>query len=282
MSTLRLLARQMMESGIPERRAVVFCGIHRSTFRYTARAVAEKAGVRARVLELARKHRRFGTPRITALLRGQGLKIHHKCVERIWKEEKLALPRKRHRRKRGILMELPNMAAKPNHVWTYDFLFDRTARDEPLKILVVLDEWTREALAIRVARRMSSCEVRDMLEELFLERGAPEFIRSHNGPEFIADERAVWLARHGTGTVYIEPGHPWENGHAESFIGKFRDECLNEEIFLTMKEAQVVVELWRRYYNEERPHSSLGYKTPGEFARLSRSRAHDGSGKLER
>lgn len=282
MSARRLLAGHMIESGLPERRAIVFCGIHRSTLRYTASAGAEKADVRVKVLELARKHRRFGTPRITALLRGQGLKVNHKHVERIWKEEKLALPRKRHRRKRGILMLLPNKAAKPNHVWTYDFLFDRTAVDESLKILVVLDEWTREALAVRVARRMSSREVRDVLEELFLERGAPEFIRSDNGPEFIADELAVWLARHGTGTVYIEPGHPWENGYAESFIGKFRDECLNEEIFLTVKEAQVVVELWRRYYNEERPHSSLGYKTPAEFARLSRSRARDGSAKFEK
>jgi len=163
-------------------------------------------------------------------------------------------------------MALPTQATHRGHVWTYDFVFDRTERRGVLKMLVVLDEYTRECLAIKVGQRLGSEGVLATLDDLFRQHGAPEYLRSDNGGEFIATQLQEWLARRGTKTAYVEPGCPWQNGYAESFIGKFRDECLNEGVFWSEKHAQVVVERWRRDYNEQRPHSALGYQTPSEVA----------------
>lgn len=184
------------------------------------------------------------------------------------------LPRKRPRkRRRGEPTGLPTAASYRGHVWTYDFVFDRTERGQALKMLVVLDEFTRECHRIRVGRRLDSAAVIATLEELMGEHGAPAYLRSDNGGEFIAEQVQAWLAQQGTATVYIEPGHPWENGVAESFNGKFRDECLNREVFWGAAHAQVIVERWRRTYNEERPHSALGYRTPAEVARALPARS---------
>lgn len=164
---------------------------------------------------------------------------------------------------------MPTKAIYRGHVWTYDFVFDRTERNQKLKMLVVLDEYTRECHRIRVDRYLNSEAVIETLGELFRVYGAPKYLRSDNGGEFIAGKLKVWLEQRGTETMYIEPGHPWENGYAESFNGKLRDECLNQEVFWNARHAQVVVELWRQHYNEKRPHSSLGYRTPAEMARHS-------------
>jgi transposase InsO family protein len=215
---------------------------------------------------LAQQHRRYGYRRITALLRRGGERINHKRVWAIWKAEGLSLPRRRPRKRRAPVPNRPTCATHRNHVWTYDFLFDRTERGQTLKLLTVRDEYTRECHAIRVGRRLDSAAVIETLRVLFGRHGAPAYLRSDNGGEFIAARLQVWLERQGTATVHSAPGHPWENGYAESFNGKLRDECLNEEVFWHERHAQVVVERWRRHYNEERPHSSLGYHTPAQMA----------------
>lgn len=264
----REVIEELVGQGIPERSACRAAGVNRSTFQYPAQA-PDTFGemIRQQVIRLAHQHRRYGVARVTALLQREGHVVNHKRIHRIWKQERLQVPRKRPRKRiKGVSTSWPTRATHPNHVWTYDFLFDWSEAKVQLKFLVVLDEWTRESLKIRVGRNLDSRHVRETLEGLFKERGLPEHIRSDNGPEFIERELQRWLGEQGAKTIYIEPGHPWENGFAESFIGKFRDECLNEEIFFNEMEAQVVVDAWRRHYNYERPHSSLGYRTPAEVA----------------
>jgi putative transposase len=260
---------------VSERRACRVVALARSSFRYRlAPPSSDEGALRRAVRSLARQPRRYGYRRITVLLRRQGHWVNAKRVSRIWKSEGLSLPRKRPRRRRqGPSMGLPPRALEPNHVWTYDFLFDRTEAGQLLKILIVLDEYTRESLAIRVERHLGAGEVIETLEWLLMQRGAPGYLRSDNGPEFIAQALHAWLATAAqeTRTVYIEPGHPWENGYAESFIGKLRDECLNEEVFRSIEEARVVIESWRREYNQRRPHSALEYQTPAERALCSGS-----------
>jgi transposase InsO family protein len=160
-----------------------------------------------------------------------------------------------------------NKAEYPNHVWSYDFLEDRTERGGKLRILAIIDEFTRESLSIKIASLIPALAVQGILEWLFLVRGTPNFIRSDNGPEFIAKAICQWLKDNGCQTIFIQPGSPWENGYIESFIDKLRDECLNREVFRNGKEARTIVEAWRQEYNNYRPHSSLGYLTPAEFAR---------------
>ncbi len=189
---------------------------------------------------------------------------------RVWKGEGLSLPRRRPKKRCSApKRQLPQGAEYRGHVWTYDFVYDRTESNRVLKMLVVLDEYTRECHRIRVEYGLDSEAVVETLSELFELHGEPKHLRSDNGGEFIAEKVKEWLAMSGTQTVYIEPGHPWENGYCESFNGKLRDECLNEEVFYNQRYAQVVIEKWRRQYNEERPHSSLGYRTPAEVARDS-------------
>lgn len=267
MSVKREMVEEMLAHGVTERAACRAVGLSRSSRRYQPRDPAERERLSAEVRALAQQHRRYGYRRITALLRRRGEHVNHKRVWAIWTAERLSLPRRRPRKRRGqTTPERPHRATHRNHVWTYDFLFDRTERGQTLKLLTVLDEHTRECHAIRVGCRLDSVAVIATLRELFGRHGAPAYLRSDNGGEFLAARLRAWLERRGTATVHIEPGHPWENGYAESFNGKFRDECLNEEVFWHDRHAQVVVERWRRHYNEERPHSALGYRTPAEVA----------------
>jgi putative transposase len=267
-SECRAIVQELKARGLSERLACALVQLARSSFRYRPQPPAsEEEALQADVLSLAQRHRRYGYRRITALLRRQGRPVNAKRIYRIWRGAGLALPRKRPRRRpKGHMAGLPQRAARPNHVWTYDFLFDRTEAGHALKLLIVLDEYTRENLAIRVERRLAAGEVIATLELLFAQHGAPEYVRSDNGPDLIAQALQTWLAQRGSQTVYITPGHPWENGYAESFIGKLRDECLNEEIFRSIEEARVVIASWRWEYNHRRPHSSLGYQTPAERA----------------
>lgn len=225
----------------------------------------------ARVIELAREFGRYGYRRITALLQREGWSVNHKRVERIWRREGLRVPRKQPKRGRlwlngGSCVRL--RAKRPNHVWSYDFVHDRTHDGRPLKLLIMVDEFTRECLCIDVARRLRSEDVLYRLGRLMVERGVPDHVRSDNGPEFIATALREWLGRVGAKTLFIEPGSPWENGYVESFNGKLRDELLNSKIFYTLREAQVVIKDWRRNYNLVRPHSALGYRPPAPEAML--------------
>jgi transposase InsO family protein len=208
-----------------------------------------------RVIDLAGEYGRYGYRRITALLRQEGFHVNHKRVERIWRQEGLKVPKKQS--KRGRLR-----AEYPNHLWSYDFALERTHDGRPIRILAVMDEYTRECLMVDVARRLTSEDVLYQLGQLFVKRGIPAYVRSDNGSEFTAKAVRDWLTRLGVQTLFIEPGSPWENGYMESFIGKMRDELLNQEIFYTLSEARVLLESWRQRYNTIRPHSSLGYHPP--------------------
>ena len=195
--------------------------------------------------------------------------MNHKRVERIWRKEGLKIPQKQPKRGRLWLNDGSCIRLRPehkDHVWSYDFLTARTADGRAFRILTILDEYTRESLAILVARHISSQDVIDQLYQLFLLRGVPEHIRSDNGPEFTAKAIRHWLSRLGVGTLFIEPGSPWENGYIESFNGKLRDELLNGEVFTTLAEAKVLIEGWRKEYNHIRPHSALGYQPPAPEA----------------
>ncbi|RJP20013.1 MAG: IS3 family transposase [Candidatus Abyssobacteria bacterium SURF_5] len=257
-----------------ERRACLLMGVSRSAIRYQPQTV-EDSRLREEILSLSNQHKRYGYRRVTALLRREGEQVNHKRVHRIWKQEGLGLRRKpRRKRRRGRIAVVIQKAERPNQVWSYDFLEDRTERGGKLRMLAVIDEFTRESLTIRVGKSMDAQRVIDVLLDLFEERGVPEYIRSDNGPEFVSKAVQEWLYLIGCQAIYIEPGSPWENSYIESFIGKFRDECLNMELFRNLREASIVVESWRKEYNELRPHSSLGYQTPVEFAQaVSSSRA---------
>jgi len=195
--------------------------------------------------------------------------VNHKRVERIWRREGLKVPKKQSKRGRLWLTDGSCVRHRPeyrNHVWSYDFVHERTHNGRALRMLVVIDEYTRECLAIEVARKLSSRDVLRVLAHLFIRRGTPDFIRSDNGPEFTAKAVRSWLERLGVQTLFIEPGSPWENGYCESFNGKLRDELLDREIFTTLWEAKVLVESWRKEYNQVRPHSALGYRPPAPEA----------------
>lgn len=266
MSERREMAQELIGRGVSERLACRSVGIQRSSFRYEAKkADEEKELLGKEVLALAQKHRRYGYRRVTALLRRGGEKVNPKRVYRLWKRHGLTLPRKRPRRRpKSLWLGRPVGALDVNQVWCYDFLFDRTVTGEPIRILAILDEYTRECPALRVLPRVSSDQVKQVLEEVIRRRGKPEFIRSDNGPEFIGEQLKRWLLDQGILPMHTEPGHPWENGFVESFNGKVRDECLNMELFFSCDEAAVVLEWWRKQYNESRPHSALSYKTPEE------------------
>jgi len=221
------------------------------------------------IIGLASAYGRSGYRRITALLRAAGWWVNAKRVERVWRREGLKVPRRQPKRGRlwlndGSCVRL--RPERPNHVWAYDFVQDRTRDGRVPRMLVAVDEFTRECLAIRVERRLTSEHVLAVLAELFVARGVPEHIRSDNGPEFAAKAVRGWLARLGVGTLFIEPGSPWENGYCESFNGKLRDELLDREVFYSLPEAQVLIEAWRQHYNTVRPHSALGYRPPAPRA----------------
>jgi len=225
----------------------------------------------ARVIELATQYGRYGYRRITALLKREGFKVNHKKVERIWRREGLKVPQKQPKRKRLWLTDGSCIRLRPehkDHVWSYDFVTARTSDGRAFRILTIIDEYTRECLAILVNRRITSQNVIDQLFHLFIFRGIPEHIRSDNGSEFTGKEIRNWLNRLGVKTLFIEPGSPWENGYIESFNGKLRDELLNREIFTTLLEAQILIEEWRKEYNQVRPHSALHYRPPAPEATI--------------
>lgn len=246
-------------------RACRLAGLDRSVLRYQSKMKDRDSEIRAKIIALATKFGRYGYRRITALLRKEGLVVNHKKVRRIWREEGLKVPSKQPKRGRLWLTDGSCIRHRPlykHHVWSYDFVTDRTEDGRTLKMLNIIDEFSRECLSIHVKRRMNSKDVLEELARLFMIHGTPDFIRSDNGPEFIAERLRTWLGEVGVKTLFIEPGSPWENGYVESFNARFRDELMNGEIFYTLKEAVVVTEAWRREYNELRPHSSLGYKPP--------------------
>jgi transposase InsO family protein len=221
------------------------------------------------IVRLATQYGRYGYRRITTLLQWDGWQVNHKRVERIWRREGLKVPQKQPKRGRLWLNDGSCIRLRPEHprhVWSYDFVADRTHNGRPLRMLTVIDEYTRECLAIRVGRRLTAEDVQECLTELFCSRGMPKHIRSDNGPEFTSYRIRCWLSELGTRTLFIEPGSPWENGYIESFNGKLRDELLNREIFYTLQEAQVLIERWRNQYNRRRPHSSLGNRPPAPEA----------------
>ena len=238
---------------------------HRSTQRKAPEAADDEAVLTAAIIDWARQYGRYGYRRVTALLRAEGWRCNHKRVERIWRREGLKVPARQPKRGRLWLNDGSCVRLRPeraNHVWAYDFVEDRTRDGRKIRMLNVVDEFTRECLCIRVGRKLGSVEVIDVLSELFILRGTPGYIRSDNGPEFIAAAVKGWISGIGAKTAYIEPGSPWENGYVESFNGKLRDELLNVEVFNTLLEAKVLIEQWRVHYNTVRPHSSLGYRPP--------------------
>ena len=259
--------RLMTEWSYSQRRACGLVIIPRSSARYQPRRKPEEGDLRAHIRQLAHRLPSYGCPRITEMLRREGYRANPKRVHRIWKLEGLQIPRRRPRKRRRVLEgEVIHRASYPNHVWSYDFLEDRTEQGNKLRILAVLDEFTRESLEIRVERSIPSAKVIDSLEWLALVRGLPTYIRSDNGPEFVAQAVRNWLGEKRCQTIYIKPGSPWENPYIESFNGKLREECLNRHAFANGREAQEIVTNWREEYNGYRPHSSLDYQTPKEFA----------------
>ncbi len=250
---------------VSERRACRALGQWRSTQRYARRYSDDEEALKARIVGLASQYGRYGYRRVTALLRNEGWLVNHKRVERIWRQEGLKVPLKQPKRGRLWLNDGSIVRLRPEfpkHVWSYDFMQDRTHNGVPFRILNVIDEYTRECLAVKVARRLTHQDVLEVLTDLFLERGVPVHIRSDNGSEFTAKRLRDYLSRLAIKPLFIEPGSPWENGYIESFNGKMRDELLAGEIFYSLTEAQVIIEQWRWHYNQIRPHSALSYQPP--------------------
>ena len=257
---------------VSERRACRTLEQHRSTQRKAPQGRRDEDCLTEDIIALARQYGRYGYRMVTGLLNNSGWHVNHKRVERIWRREGLKVPQKQAKKGRLWLNDGSCVRLRPeraNHVWSYDFVQDRTHDGRVFRMLTVIDEYSRECLAILVARRLNSDDVLHLLAELFAERGPPDHIRSDNGPEFTAKAVREWLTRIGVTTLFITPGSPWENGYNESFNGKLRDEFLNTEVFYTLKEAQVLIEQWRRHYNEVRPHSSLGYRPPSPVAKIT-------------
>ena len=254
---------------VSERRICRAVGQPRSTQRYEKQPRSDEEQLTADIVALASRYGRYGYRRITALLQRDGWQVNHKRVERIWRREGLKVPQKQPKRGRLWLNDGSIVRLRPqyaNHVWSYDFVEDRTHNGVKFRILNVIDEYTRECLAVRVKRSLTHKDVLEVLTWLFWQRGVPAHIRSDNGSEFTAGKVRAWLKKLSVKPLFIEPGSPWENGYIESFNGKMRDELLAREIFYSLKEAQIMIEMWRRHYNTIRPHSSLGYRPPAPAA----------------
>jgi len=269
---LRQAVNQVQKAlGVSERRACRVLGQPRSTQRYVERWSDDEELLTQRIIGLASEYGRYGYRRITAMLQREGWHVNHKRVERIWRCEGLKVPAKQPKRSRLWLNDGSCIRLRPrypHHVWSYDFMQDRTHNGQAFRILTVIDEYTRECLALKVKRQLNHEDVIACLAQLFRSRGVPVHLRSDNGSEFTAQPVREWLARLGVKTLFIEPGSPWENGYIESFNGKMRDELLDREIFYSVKEAQVLIELWRKEYNHIRPHSALAYRPPAPVAVL--------------
>jgi len=254
----------MKGRGLSARRASLLCRISRSSASYQAKRNDEALAEKLRTI--ASKRVRYGYRRAYRLLRKQGEVINHKRVARVWRVAGLSLSRRRPKKKRpNKPLKFQHSVGVINQVWSYDFVFDSCANGQKLKMLTVIDEYSRECLAIETASSITARGVLRVLNRLIAERGAPRYLRRDNGPEFIAQNVKLWLKAVGVKTLYIEPGSPWQNGKNESFNGKFRDECLNLEWFYNLNDARLTIESWRKYYNQQRPHSSLGYLSPAEF-----------------
>ena len=252
---------------VSERRSCQLILLARSTCQYRIKREPDE-GFENQVKELAFAHPRYGYRRVHALLRRRGQLVNRKRVVRVWQKFALQVPRSKKSKKRlREPQRLLPKASRPNEIWTYDFVFDRDAAGRRLKLLTMMDEFTREGLAIKVGRSFKATQVKEVLREVGAKHGFPQFLRSDNGSEFIAGIIKEFLAENNIKAAYIEPGSPWQNGKGESFNGKFRDECLRMEIFGNWREAVIISEQWRKFYNAERPHSSLRYQTPDEFKR---------------
>ncbi len=265
----RTVERVVSELHVPERRVCRALGQPRSTQRYSLRLADDEPRLVQDIVRLATQYGRYGYRRVSELLRREGWRVNHKRVERIWRAEGLRVPQRQRPRRRLWLSDGSCVRLRPlrrNQVWSYDFVSGRTSDGRPLRILTILDEYTRECLAIDVGRTFTAEDVLDRLADLFIHRGVPEHLRSDNGPEFTARAVRAWLSRLGVKTLYIEPGSPWENGYIESFNGKLRDEFLNRELLDTLLEARVLTARWRREYNTVRPHSALNYRPPAPEA----------------
>jgi putative transposase len=253
--------------GLSQRRACALLGTARSGLKLTSKRARADAPVLTRMRELAAQYPRYGYRRIRIFLGRDGHRMSVDRAHRLWRAARLQVPRKRPRRRIATGRPRPTPPAAPNHVWAIDFVFDHCANGQQLKCLTVVDEWTRECLAIDVAGGIRSGRVIDVLARLVSVRGAPRYLRSDNGPEFVSRAILRWVTAEGIETAFIDPGKPWQNGTDESFNGKLRDECLAIEWFRCRSEAVAVVETFRVHYNDVRPHSSLGYLTPNEFKR---------------
>ena len=271
-SRRRLWVEQVAQAyRVSERRACQVLSQPRVTQRYRAVGRDMEVALAAAIVSLASKYGRYGYRRVTAMLRREGWWVNHKRVERLWRQEGLKVPGKQPKRGRlwlrdGSCIRLRSLHR--NHIWAYDFIMTRTQDGRAVRMLAVIDEYTRECLAIRPGRHFRAHDVVACLGDLFISHGVPEHVRSDNGPEFTATVVREWLGRIGSRALFIEPGSPWENGYVESFNGKLRDELLDREVFYTLKEVEVVVEQWRRDYNQIRPHSALGYRPPAPEAIL--------------
>ena len=269
----RAVVRELVTARVKPERACFLVGLPKSTWYYQTKPRQDDE-LRQRIRELALLHPRRGYRFIHALLLQEGHHLNRKKVRRLWREEGLTVKAKTSR-KIGAGTSIPMQAEFPGHVWTYDFIFDQTLEGSTLKILTLTDEFTRQSLALRARESFTSMDVKDVLHEVIAQRGAPGFIRSDNGPEFIARDLGIWLALQDIGTRFIHPGKPWQNGFAESFHSRLREECLNQEVFYSARHAQVVLDGYREFFNARRPHSSLGYRTPDQFAEQARGRPAD-------
>lgn len=254
--------------GLSERRACTLLKVARSALHYESVKAVKDAPVLASMAILSAQYPRFGYRRIHVFLDRQGHQMSVGRAWRLWSQSGLQVPRKRPRRRIAGSRPRPQAPSMANQVWAYDFVFDTTATGQQLKCLTVVDEYTRESLAIDVAGSIRSTRVIEVLSQLMSVRGVPKILRSENGPEFVSNALLRWATNQGLDMALIEPGKPWQNGVAESFNGKFRDECLSMEWFRSRSEAKVVIESWRRHYNDVRPHSSLGNLTPTAFRLL--------------
>ncbi len=246
-------------------------GQSRSSQRYAGRKAERDRALAERMVRLSRENPRYGYRRVWALLRREGWPVNKKRVHRLWRQEGLKVPEKQRKRQRLLLGESENGCTKrraehKDHVWSYDFVMDLTEDGRRLKMMPIVDEYSRECLSIDVERSITAEDVVATLASLFRSRGEPAFIRSDNGPEFISKAVKRWLVASEVETLYIEPGSPWENAYSETFISRFSDEVLKREVFADLLEAKVLVEDYRSHYNHHRPHSALGYQTPVEFA----------------
>lgn len=255
---------------VSERRACRVLEQPRSSQRHNSTKATKDTALCLRMVEISRENPRYGYRRVWALLRREGWEVNKKRVQRLWREADLKVPQKQHKSQRPMGSSESGVSRRkaeyPGHVWSYDFAMDQTEDGRRLKLMPVVEEYTRECLALPTERSITSEEVIQTLAYLFAERGAPDYIRSDNGPEFIACAVKEWLTTSGVKTLYIEPGSPWENAYSETFISRMRDELLNREVFANVAEAKVLIGDYRAHYNHHRPHGALSYMTPAEFA----------------